>query len=154
MPADPETILDALAAGLTIDKAAEQFDMPADEVRELLKAEIERCHSGEHLREAWTLADRRLEAVEHKFFNKAIEGDGDTAAAMVFIKTNERRAILNGANMPSHHVLEVVRRSEPPKQNSTERIYEVISRIAKIPYKSPNGSELEPSTSNGDAQAD
>jgi hypothetical protein len=28
---------------------------------------------------------------------------------MVFIKTNERRAILNGANMPSHHVLEVVR---------------------------------------------
>jgi len=75
MTDDPEAILDALAAGLTIDKAAKRFDMPAAEVRKILHDEIERCLSGEAMREAWTRADRRLAAIELKFYNRAMEGE-------------------------------------------------------------------------------
>src|SRR5262249_36333597 len=104
MTTDPEIILDALAAGLSVEKAAKQFRRPADEVRKILKDEIERCLDGKHVREECALADRTLAAIERKFYNRALEGEGDTAAAMVFVKVSERRATLNGANMPSHHV--------------------------------------------------
>ena len=49
MAIDPEVILDALAGGLSVEKAAKQFRVPADDVRKLLKEEIERCRDGDHL---------------------------------------------------------------------------------------------------------
>jgi hypothetical protein len=125
---DPEAVLDALAAGLSVEKAAQRFCVPADDVRKILKDEIARCRDGEYLREAWTLADRRLAAVELKFYNKALEGEGDPHAAIVFVKTSERRATLNGANMPQAHILQVVN-SPPETQTSTERIRAAIDRI-------------------------
>jgi hypothetical protein len=140
---DPEAVLDALAAGLSVEKAAKQFRVPADDVREILKDEIERCRDGEHLRAAWALADRRLAAVELKFYHKALEGDGDPHAAIVFVKTNERRATLNGANMPQSHILQVV--SAPQQtQTSTERIRAAIDRIrAEHKPKEGNGAAAE-----------
>lgn len=73
--ADPEVILDAIAARLSIEKAAKRFQLSVAEVRKIL-GEVERCRDGEYMREVWTLADRRLAAVELKFYDKAFE-DGD-----------------------------------------------------------------------------
>ena len=95
--ADPEVILDAIAARLSIEKAAKRFRLSIAEVRKILRDEVERCRDGEYMREVWTLADRRLAAVELKFYNKALE-DGDPKSAIVFVKTMERRATLAGAN--------------------------------------------------------
>src|SRR5215831_13292030 len=123
--ADPEVVLDALAAGLSVEKAAMRFHMPASEVRQLLRDEVDRCRAGEHMRELWALADRRLAAVEHKFYNRALEGDGDPQSAIVFVKTNERRSTLSGANMPQSHVLQVV--SQPPQaKSSIERMRDAL----------------------------
>ena len=140
---DPEAILDALAAGLSIEKAAKQFRMPVADVHKILRDEIERCRDGEHLRAAWALADRRLAAVELKFYNKALEGEGDPHAAIVFVKTNERRATLNGANMPQSHVLQVV--SAPREtQSSTERIRAALDRLAESKRSRDNGEDVLP----------
>jgi hypothetical protein len=65
--------------------------VPVADVRKILKDEVERCRDGEHMREVWALADRRLAAVELKFYNTALEGDGDPQSAIVFVKTNETR---------------------------------------------------------------
>jgi hypothetical protein len=129
MPSDPEAILDALAGGMSIRMAAKQFDVPEAGVREMLRDEVERCRDGERLREVWALADRRLAAVELKFFNKALEGDGDPQSAIVFVKTNERRSTLNGANNPQSHVLQVI--SQPPEhaQTATDQLEAAIDRI-------------------------
>jgi hypothetical protein len=140
---DPEVILDALAGGLSIKKAAQRFHVPVDDVRKLLQEEIERCRDGAHLREVWALADRRLAAVEVKFFNRAMQGEGDLQSAAVFIKASERRATLNGANMPQSHILQVV--SAPQEtQTSTERIQAAIDRIraARKPEEG-NGAAAE-----------
>jgi hypothetical protein len=128
---DPEAILDALAAGLSVEKAAKHFHLPVADVRKMLRDEVERCRDGEHLREIWTLADRRLAAVELKFYNKALEGDGDPQSAIVFVKTNERRSALNGANMPQTHVLQVV--SNPPEHAPTnaDQLEAAIERIQR-----------------------
>lgn len=126
--ADPEAILDALAGGMSIPKAARHFDVPEVEVREILKA-VERCRDGAHMREVWALADRRLAAVEHKFYNKAIEGDGDPQSAIVFVKTSERRATLNGANMPQSHLLQVVGQPSPREMTTTDEIEAAINAI-------------------------
>src|SRR5215471_19316388 len=128
---DPEAILDALAAGLSVEKAAKHFHLPVADVRKMLRDEVERCRDGEHLREIWTLADRRLAAVELKFYNKALEGDGDPQSAIVFVKTNERRSSLNGANMPQSHVLQVV--SAPPEHapTTTDELEAAIERIQR-----------------------
>ena len=111
---DPEAILDALAAGLSIEKAAKRFHLPVAEVRRILKDEVERCRDGEHLREVWALADRRLAAVEVKFYNKALEGDGDPQSAIVFVKTSERRATLADANKPIGHAVTIMTATAPP----------------------------------------
>jgi pyridoxal/pyridoxine/pyridoxamine kinase len=141
--ADTEAILDALAAGLPILKAAKQFRLSECEVRKILKDEIRRWRDGEHLREAWALADRRLQAAEVKFYNKAMEGEGDCAAAVVFTKINERRATLNGANMPQAHVLQVV--SAPQQtQTSTERIRAALDRLRESKQSCDNGEDILP----------
>src|SRR5262252_4187846 len=129
--ADPEVVLDALAAGLSVEKAAKRFHMPASEVRQLLRDEVDRYRDGEHMREIWALADRRLAAVEHKFYNRALEGDGDPQSAIVFVKTNERRSTLNGANMPQSHVLQVV--SQPPEHAPTnaDQLEAALARIQR-----------------------
>src|SRR5215471_9050921 len=119
---DPEAILDALAAGLSVEKAAKHFHLPVADVRKMLRDEVERCRDGEHLREIWTLADRRLAAVELKFYNKALEGDGDPQSAIVFVKTNERRATLAGANAPIGHAVTVMHQAAPPELTSIDRI--------------------------------
>ena len=121
---DHEAILDALAGGLSIRKTAEQFRLPVDDVRKILKDEIARCRDGERLRQTWMLADRRLQAAELRFYKKAME-EGDCASAIVFVKISERRATLNGANMPQSHVLQIVSAPQPT-QTSTERIREAL----------------------------
>jgi hypothetical protein len=83
------------------------------------------------MREVWTLADRRLAAVEVKFSNKAIEGDGDPQSAIVFVKTSERHATLASANMRQSHVLQVV--SQPPEAtSSTDRIEAALDNVLGI----------------------
>src|SRR5262249_42508697 len=62
------------------------------------------------------LADRRLAAVELKFYNKAVEGDGDPQSAIVFVKTSERRATLAGANAPIGHAVTVMHQAAPARE--------------------------------------
>jgi hypothetical protein len=122
---NPEAILDALAAGLSIPKAAKRFHGSASEVRQLLRDEVERCRDGEHMSEVWMLADRRLAAVELKFLQR------DPQSAIVFVKTSERRATLAGANMPQSYVLQVV--SQPPEaKTSTEPMRAVLDDLLGI----------------------
>ena len=83
MPSDPEAILDALAGGMSVPRAAKQFDVLEPEVRRILKEAVDRCYDGAHLRETWMLEDRRLAAVGLKFFHRAMEGDGDAQSAVV-----------------------------------------------------------------------
>ena len=144
---DPEAILDALAAGLSVEKAARHFRLPVADVRKMLSDEVERCRDGEHLREIWTLADRRLAAVELKFYNKALEGGGDPQSAIVFVKTNERRSTLNGANMPQSHVLQVV--SQPPEHapSTTDQLEAAIDRIQREHEKRQLDFKDDPETS-------
>jgi hypothetical protein len=143
---DPEAVLDALAAGLSVEKAAKRFDLPVTDVRQMLRDEVERCRDGEHLREVWALADRRLAAVELKFYAKALEGDGDPQSAIVFVKTNERRSTLNGANMPQSHVLQVV--SAPPEHapTTTDQLEAAIERIQREHEKRQLVAKDDPSS--------
>ena len=78
------------------------------------------------------LADRRLAAVEHKFYLRALEGDGDPQAAIVFVKTNERRSTLNGANMPQSHVLQVVSQPLEHQKTTTDEMEAVLDRIMGV----------------------
>ena len=120
------------AAGLSVEKAAQHFHLPVSEVRQMLRDEVERCRDGEHMREVWALADRRLAAVEAKFYNKCLEGDGDPQAAIVFVKTNERRSTLNGSNMPTSHMLHVVSQPLEHQQTTTDEIEAALDRIRGV----------------------
>jgi hypothetical protein len=132
---DPEAVLDALAAGLSVEKAAKRFKLPVAEVRQLLRDEVERCRDGEYMRECWALADRRLAAVEVKFYNKAIEGDGDPQSAIVFVKTNERRGTLNGANAPIGHAVTVMHQAAPPELTSTQKIRAALDNVLGVTFR-------------------
>ena len=82
MPTDPEQVLDALMQGSSIAAPAIRFGIRESEVREILKAEVDRFYDGEELRAEWTLTARRLRRMELKFDKQAIDkcrlhsGDG------------------------------------------------------------------------------
>src|SRR5215472_14655692 len=117
---DHETILGALADGLTVGKAARA--LAEDEVRAALKETVDNFRNGEHLREVWALEDIRLHRLGLKFFHKAMEGDGDCQAAVTYVKISERRATLAGANAPIGHEVTVMHQAAPPQLNSTQRL--------------------------------
>jgi hypothetical protein len=156
--ADPEAILDALAAGLSVEKAAKRFKLPIVEVRNILRDEVDRCRDGEHVREVWALADRRLAAVELKFYNKAVEGDCDPQSAIVFVKTSERRATLAGANAPIGHAVTVMTAAAPAHLNSTQKLQAAVDRIRGVTVREreldDKQSYDEPLTSDERAELD
>lgn len=125
---DNETILDALAAGLSVKKAAKQFGVPEREVYRALREEVERCRDGERIREVWALEDRRLAAVGLRFYQLAMEGDHQ--AAVIYIKASERRATLNGANAPLGHAVTVMHQAAVVEQpSSLDKIERVLNEL-------------------------
>jgi hypothetical protein len=142
---DLDTILDALADGLTIEGAAKRYRITPDEVRAIVKEATERCYDGAYLREHWMLEDRRLFAMEMKFYHLAMD-EGNPAHAMVAVKTSERRAVLAGANMPQAHVLQISP-VQPQTKTSTERIRNALDTVLHI---SPRERQLQDKKSYGE----
>ena len=103
MPPDRDAVLDALMEGSSIAAAADRFGIRESEVREILKAEVDRCYDGEELRAEWTLTARRLRRMELKFDKQAIE-NLECTAAMVAIKASERRASLRAPVVLCHPI--------------------------------------------------
>ena len=129
---DHETILTALAVGLTVGKAARALGITLVEVRAALGETAENFRNGEHLREIWALEDVRLHRLSIKFFHKAMEGDGDCQAAVTYTKLSERRATLAGANAPIGHAVTVMHEAAPAQLNSTQRLQAAVDRIRGI----------------------
>ena len=128
---DPDTVLDALADGLSMQKVSRRYHLPLAEVRKIMTEATERCYNGGYLREHWMLEDRRLFAMEMKFWHKAMD-EGNASDAMVAVKTSERRAVLAGANMPQSHVLHVATQPAEDKRTSTEQLRDVIDELCHI----------------------
>jgi hypothetical protein len=111
---DHETILTALADGLTVGKAARSLGIAEAEVHTALRETADNFRNGEHLRETWALEDIRLHRLGLKFFHKAMEGEGDCQAAVTYVKISERCATLAGANAPIGHAVTVMHQAAPP----------------------------------------
>ena len=126
---DRDAVLDALMGGLSIEAAAARFGMREADVREILKAEIDRNHDGAEMRAEWTLTARRLRRMELAFDRKAI-ADHDCAAAIVSIKASERRATLMGANAPPAQLVTVMHANAIAAQpSSTEQINRLVDEL-------------------------
>jgi hypothetical protein len=130
MTVDSDTVLDALADSLSIEKAAHRYDLTRAEVRRLVKEATERCCDGAALREAWMLEERRLLALEMRFWQRSME-DGNAADAMIAAKTSERHVVLAGANMPQAHVLQISP-VQPSVESSTDSIRDAIDSVMHI----------------------
>jgi len=126
---DRESILDAIAFGLTIDEAADRFGIGKADVREILKTETDRVYNGAEQRSDWMLTARRLQRIELKFARKAVN-DMDPVAAVVSIKASERRATLCGANAPIGHTVAIMHQQAAENQgSSTLQMLEAIKRL-------------------------
>jgi hypothetical protein len=129
---DHETILTALADGLTVGKAARALGLTETEVRAALRETADNFRNGEHLREVWALEDIRLHRLGLKFFHKAMEGDGDCQAAVTYVKISERRATAAGANAPIGHAVTLMHQAAPLELNSTQKLQAAVDRIRGI----------------------
>jgi len=131
MPAvDPETVLDALAGGLSIHACAAQFGLPEAEVRAIRKAEADRLADGEEIRQQHALANRRLLKMELAFHAKAM-AEMDPSAAVIALKANERRFSLNGAGaaQPSHLLMIMNQQKIEAAPTSTDRLRRVLDEL-------------------------
>jgi hypothetical protein len=98
--AEREAIVTAVARGRTVREVSREFERAEAEVRSIVADAVKRAYDGEWLRQEWALEDHRLKQICLKNFAKAMDGEGDSTAAAVYIKASERRATLAGANAP------------------------------------------------------
>src|SRR5215469_13054021 len=133
---DPEAVLDALAAGLTIPAAAARFGLTETEVRGLRKAEADRLADGEEIRQEFALANRRLLKMEVAFHEKAM-AEMDPTLAMIALKTNERRFSLNGggAAQPSHLLMVMNQRTMQEFPTSTRLLRNSLDNLLGITHQ-------------------
>jgi hypothetical protein len=94
---DLDEILLAFSKGASIADVSRQSGMSETEARAALKRAIERCAGAESLRADWVMSGRWMLAIELKYTELALAGDGNASAAAIAIKANERRSALTGA---------------------------------------------------------
>src|SRR5262249_43214376 len=75
----------------------------------------------------------RHRALCGKYFDKAMAGDGDRDAGILYIKASERLATLLGMNAPIGHAVQVIHATAlVGQQTSTEEIRGILDNIMHI----------------------
>jgi DNA-directed RNA polymerase specialized sigma24 family protein len=129
---DEDTIVQALADGLSLAQTADRFGVSIDDVRKARSQAVAAFSDGEALRQEWALESKRLAACGMRFYQIAMR-DNDTQAAMIFLKASERRATLCGANAPQGHSVHIMHQTATEqKKTSTEKIRDVLDIILHI----------------------
>src|SRR5262245_51154773 len=81
---------------------------------------------GGQLRRELMLEVTRLNGLAARFYDKALDGDGDVASGTLYVKISERKSTLLGLNAPQSHAVQVIHEEQRPRQlTSTERAREV-----------------------------
>ena len=135
MASDDEIILQEGSAGRAIRDIAEAHGLTEDAVRAVIDRQAEDQLGGEQLRRELLFEVMRLRALGRKYFDKAMDGDGEHNAGLLYIKASERLATLLGMNAPIGHAVQVIHQAAPARQEtSTDRIEAAIDRIrARLP---------------------
>jgi hypothetical protein len=129
---DLDDILLAFSKGLSVAEVSLKFGLTEDQARDALKRAIARCAESENLRANWVMSGRRMLAIELKFCELALEGDGNATAAAIAIKANERRSALTGSNAEIGHTVRLLGPA-PAKQHSATAMLAAFDRLAHDP---------------------
>jgi hypothetical protein len=130
---DLDDILLAFSKGLSVVEVSRKLGLAENEARDTLKRAIARCAESETLRADWVMSGRRMLAIELKFCELALEGDGNATAAAIAIKANERRSALTGSNAEIGHTVRLLGGPAPAKQHSATAMLEAFDRLAHDP---------------------
>jgi hypothetical protein len=130
---DLDDILLAFSKGASILEVSRQFGMTEAEARDSLKRAIERCAEAESLRAEWVMSARRMLAIELKYCELALEGDGNAAAAAIAIKANERRSALTGSNAEIGHTVRLLGSAPAVGQRNAQAMLEAFDKLSHDP---------------------
>jgi len=93
-------------------------------------ADGDNIFEGGPLRRELMLEVTRLNGLAAKFYDKAMDGDGDVASGTLYVKISERKSTLLGLNAPQSHAVQVIHEEQRPRQlTSTEQIGEAIDQL-------------------------
>jgi hypothetical protein len=129
---DEDAIFEACASGRSAREVAKTFNVSVKQVHDIVEAKVNELHSGEGLRKSVGFALFRLEKMELKFHNRAMEGDGDTTAAMVAVKCNERRSTLSGSNAEIGHAVRLITGAGPEPLTSTQSLLLAFDEVRHV----------------------
>jgi hypothetical protein len=145
--AEREAIVTAIASGKTVRTVSREFERAEAEVRAIVADAVKRAYDGEWLRQEWALEDHRLKQICLKNFGKAIDGEGDSTAAAIYIKASERRATLAGANAPQAYSVHLSHDAAPEQLNSTQQLRRALDQLR---FVTPRERELSDRARIGD----
>jgi hypothetical protein len=127
---DASAIVQAAANGLTPRDIATAHGMTQAAVREIIDQEAARCFDGEYLRRELLLETKRLDALGAKYFARAMAGEGDINAGVLYVKISERKSALTGLNPTAGFAVQIIHQVAPPRpRTTTEEIGALIDDI-------------------------
>jgi hypothetical protein len=141
---DVDAIVTAIALGRPVRQVAVEHRKPEAEVRSTVADAVKRAYDGEWLRREWALEDHRLRMVCQKYFGLAMDGEGNSTAAAIFIKASERRATVAGANAPTSYSVHLTHEAAP-SPTSTDRLRSALARLSASSTSSQEEPEAPPS---------
>jgi hypothetical protein len=123
-----EAIFSARSSGRSIVAIAREFGRSEDEVRSVVAQQVERTFDGQALREAIALENQRLLALSLKYYGLAMGDEGDHQAAVIYVKTSERRMAMLGGNAPAQYSVHLSH-AVAPAVTSTDRLRAALDRL-------------------------
>jgi hypothetical protein len=127
---DANAIVQAVARGLAVRDVATASGVTEAEVRSLIDLQAANRFDGKHLRRELLFEVARLDALGAKYFARAMAGDGDINAGVLYVKISERKATLTGMNAPLGHAVQIIHQvARPRPQTTTEDVDALIDAI-------------------------
>jgi hypothetical protein len=131
MPIDDEVaseaIFSARSSGRGIVAIAREFGRSEDEVRSTIAEMVARTYDGAQMREAIALENHRLLALALKYYALAMDR-ADHQAAVIYVKTSERRMSMLGGNAPAQYSVHLSH-AVAVAPTSTERLRAALDRL-------------------------
>jgi hypothetical protein len=150
MPTDDESLNEAVFAarssGRSIVAIAREFGRSEAEIRSVVAAMVARTYDGQAVREDIACENARLLALSLKYYGLAM--DGDHQAAVIYVKTSERRMVMFGGNAPDQYSVHLSNAAAPEHEDSTSFYERMLLDLGRDGRPAPEPGEEEPGKPN------
>jgi len=127
---DDDAILEARAAGKSVERIAREFQTSVEAINRTLDAYSQELLSEPSLKRSLMVELHRMDRIHEAAYSKALAGD--VAAGMLCTKISQRRSCLLGLDPVAGYATVVISKPAPHQSSSTAKIRDTLNTLLGV----------------------